>query len=149
MPPESKSGGGPRIGGGAKLIVLGSAIFGLAVVLILLFNQNGPYKIYQLRQERTRLDRENARLAEENTRLASTIDRLHHDPEMIQDLIRQELNFVKKNEIIIQLPEPGGAKPQSAVMPQLRQAPPNQEKAGAAGPRQAARKAPGAPRRSP
>ncbi len=149
MPPESTSGGGPRIAGGAKLIALASVIFGLAVVLILLFNPNGPYKIYQLRLERNRLDRENARLAEENLRLASTIDRLHHDPEMIQDLIRQELNFVKKDEIIIQLPEPGGAKPQAGVLPHPSPAPPKQEKAGVAGPRQAARKPPGAPRRSP
>jgi hypothetical protein len=36
--------------------------------------------------------------------LARTIDRLQHDPVLIQDLIRQELNFVKKNEIIFQFP---------------------------------------------
>ncbi len=51
-----------------------------------------------------RLEQENARLAAENTRLARTIDRLQHDPVLIQDLIRQELNFVKKNEIIFQFP---------------------------------------------
>jgi cell division protein FtsB len=149
VPPESTSGGGPRIAGRRQLIVLCSAIFGLAVIFLLLFNRHGHYKTYQLGQERTRLDWENARLAEENTRLGRTIDRLHHDPEMIQDLIRQELNFVQKNEIIIQLPEPGGPKPQAGVMPQPRPAPPQQDKAGAVGSRQAARKAPGAPRPAP
>ena len=45
------------------------------------------------------------------TRLARTIDRLQHDPEYIQDRIRQELNFVKPNEIIFQFPpeKPGTA----------------------------------------
>jgi cell division protein FtsB len=95
-----------------------SALFGLAASFFLLFNQNGPYKIYQLRQERNRLERETARLLEENTRLARTIDRLHSDPEMIQDLIRRELNYVKKNEIIIQLPEAVGPNPHAGALHQ-------------------------------
>jgi hypothetical protein len=49
-------------------------------------------------------------LAEESARLARTIDRLRRDPEFIQDLIRRDLNFVKKNEIIIQLPGAEGVK---------------------------------------
>ena len=70
--------------------------------------------------ERLHLDQENARLAEENARLARTIDRLQHDPEMIQDLIRRELNFVKKNEIIFQLPPDGQSKPAaSPALPRL------------------------------
>ena len=58
-----------------------------------------------------RLEQENIRLAAENDRLARTIDRLQHDPEYIQDRIRQELNFVKNNEIIFQFPpeKPGTA----------------------------------------
>jgi hypothetical protein len=60
--------------------------------------------MYSLGHERQRLEKENARLAAENARLARTIDRLQHDPVLIQDLIRQELNFVKKNEIIFQYP---------------------------------------------
>lgn len=149
MPPESTSGGGLRIAGRRKLLVLCSVIFGLTVVFVLLFSQHSLYKIYQLRQERNRLDRESVRLLEENTRLARTIDRLHNDPEMIQDLIHRELNFVKKNEIIIQLPEARGPKPPAGVMPQSRPSPPKQEKAGTAGARQAAKKAPGEPRRAP
>lgn len=149
MPPESTPGGGPRVAGGRKLFALGIAILGLAIVSILLFSQHGFYKVYQLRQERTRLDRENARLAEENTRLARTIDRLHHDPEMIQDLIRRELNFVKKNEIIIQMPEPGGPKPQVSVKPQTHPSSPKREKNGADDSSQTAKKAPGASRRAP
>jgi hypothetical protein len=35
---------------------------------------------------------------------------------MIQDLIRRELNFVKKNEIIIQLPTPEKDKPVKAMI---------------------------------
>ena len=57
------------------------------------------------------MEQDNLRLAAENDRLARTIDRLQHDPECIQDRIRQELNFVKKNELIFQFPpdKPGTA----------------------------------------
>jgi cell division protein FtsB len=89
----------------------------VAVISIVLFSHKGLYNIYRLSQERTRLERENARLGEENARLARTIDRLQHDPEMIQDLIRRELNYVKKNEIIIQLPDETGKKPVAGEVP--------------------------------
>ena len=76
------------------------------------------YQIYRLRQEKSRLDAENHKLSEENLRVARTIDRLHNDPAMIQDLIRQELNFVKKNEIIIQLSPSERDKPvKAAIIP--------------------------------
>lgn len=149
MPPESTSGGGPRITGGRKTFALCTVIFSLAVIVIVLFSHQGLYKIYRLRQERARLERENARLAEENTRLARTIDRLHHDPEMIQDLIRRELNFVKKNEIIIQFPGEGGAKPPVGAAPRPRPLPPQYEKIVSDSPRHKEKKAPGAPRRAP
>ncbi len=98
------------------------AIITLALVMVLVFlvffSHRGIFQIYHLRQERNRLDLENQRLGEENTKLARTIDRLRNDPDMIQDLIRKELNFVKKNEIIIQLPPRGEDGPvKAAVLP--------------------------------
>jgi cell division protein FtsB len=103
-----------KVGGSHKL--LAAIILGLALVmaLVILFSHRGLYQIYRFRHERLRLEQENARLAAENARLARTIDRLHHDPEMIQDLIRQELNFVKRNEIIFQFPP---EKPAAAATP--------------------------------
>jgi hypothetical protein len=75
------------------------------MMLVILFSHRGLYQIYRLRHERVRLEQENARLEQENLRLARTVDRLHHDPVLIQDLIRKELNFVKPNEIIFQFPQ--------------------------------------------
>ncbi len=92
-------------------------ILGVVMILAVVFlSHRGLYQIYREHQEQLRLDQENARLAEENARLARTIDRLQNDPEMIQDLIHQELNFVKKNEIIFQLP-PGQLQPAASPSP--------------------------------
>jgi len=104
--------------GGYRLLVGIALTMGVVMVLVVLFSHRGLYQIYRFRHERLRLDQENARLAAENLRLARTIDRLHNDPIFIQDLIRQELNFVKKNDIIFQFPpeKPG---------PMAEQYPPN------------------------
>ncbi|MEW6387300.1 MAG: septum formation initiator family protein [Thermodesulfobacteriota bacterium] len=88
-----------------------SIALSLALAFIVYCSHRGLYQVYLLKQEQLRLDQENARLAEENARLARTIDRLQHDPEMIQDLIRKELNFVKPNEIILQLSPGDGSSP--------------------------------------
>lgn len=98
--------------GSPKLLVGVTIALGLLILAIVIFSHRGLYQIYRFRHDLVRLDQENARLAEENARLTRTIDRLQNDPEMIQEFIRRELNFVKKNEIIFQLP-PGRESKQS------------------------------------
>jgi hypothetical protein len=88
------------------------------MIMVIVFSHRGFYNVYRFRQEWHRLEQDNLRLAAENDHLARTIDRLQHDPEYIQDQIRQELNFVKKNELIFQFPpeKPGTApNPTAAV----------------------------------
>ena len=102
---------------------------GLVLAFLVLFTHQGLYRIYRLHQERQSLERETSRLAAENDRLARTIDRLQHDPELIQDLIHRELNFIKKNEIIFQLPPEGGKK--SSLAPAQPQADPRRLQHGA------------------
>ncbi|MEW6657147.1 MAG: septum formation initiator family protein [Thermodesulfobacteriota bacterium] len=94
---------------------------GLVLAFLAIFCHQGLYRIYCLRQERQSLEQETNRLAAENSRLARTIDRLRHDPEMIQDLIRRELNFIRKNDIIIQFPQPAGKN--QALPPRAQAAP--------------------------
>jgi cell division protein FtsB len=101
----------PKVGGSYKLLAGIALIVGLAMVFVILFSHRGFYNVFRFRQEWLRLEQDNVRLAAENDRLARTIDRLQHDPEYIQDRVRQELNFVKKNELIFQFPpdKPGTA----------------------------------------
>jgi cell division protein FtsB len=92
------------VGGSYKLLAGIALIVGVSMVLVILFSHRGFYNVFRFRQEWLRLEQDNVRLAAENDRLTRTIDRLQHDPEYIQDRIRQELNFVKKNELIFQFP---------------------------------------------
>jgi len=93
-----------KVGGGYKLLGGIALVVGVSMVLVILFSHHGFYNVFRFRQDWLRLEQENARLAAENDRLGRSIDRLQHDPEYIQDRIRQELNFVKKNELIFQFP---------------------------------------------
>jgi len=120
-PPETA-----RLKVNPRLLLGGALALAVALFMALIFSHRGPYQIYRFKAERQRLEQENARLAEENDRLARTIDRLQHDPEMIQDLIRRELNFVKKNEIIFQLPPNLGVK--SETPPAVKSEPASREK---------------------
>ncbi len=96
------------------LLLVGVTLaLGALLGFLVFFSHRGLYQIYRFRTERTLQEQDNARLAAENERLARTIDRLQHDPEFIQDLIRRELNFVKKNEVIFQLPPALGTKPEA------------------------------------
>jgi cell division protein FtsB len=93
-----------KVGGGYRLLAGIALIMGVSMVLVILFSHHGFYNVFRFRQDWLRLEQENVRLAAENDRLARSIDRLQHDPNYIQDRIRQELNFVKKNELIFQFP---------------------------------------------
>jgi len=107
-----------KVRGGYKLLAGIGLTMGVCMVLAILFSHRGFYNVFRFRQEAVRLEQENVRLAAENNRLTRTIDRLQHDPEYIQDRIRQELNFIKKNEIIFQFPpeKPGTAPNLSATV---------------------------------
>jgi cell division protein FtsB len=101
-----------KVGGGYKLLAGIALAVVVCMALVILFSHRGFYNVYRFHQEWLRLEQENSRLAADNDRLARSIDRLQHDPEYIQDRIRQDLNFVKKNELIFQFPpEASGAAP--------------------------------------
>lgn len=108
--------GAKKVKGNRKLLVGVGLSLGVVLGLVL-FNHRGIYQIYRFHHDRQHLDQENARLTAENERLARTIDRLQHDPEFIQEYIRRELNFVKRNEIIFQLPPDGPAPTAAAPTP--------------------------------
>ena len=47
-------------------------------------------------------------------RLKLRIDRLRHDPGMLERLAREDLGLVRPGDMIVELPEPGAAPPSTA-----------------------------------
>ena len=62
-----------------------------------------------LRKERDQLTEKNQLLNHENLTLSDEIDRLQNDPKYIENIARQELGMVGKDELIL--------KPQSSPKP--------------------------------
>ena len=85
----------------------------------MLFGDKGLFRLYKLRQEREQLLQVNINLKDENERLVKIIDRLQNDREFIEDTIRKELNFIKKNEVIYQLAPEVGSGPKVTQAPAL------------------------------
>lgn len=82
------------------------SLAGLALFSLLLFIVFGDYGLADynlLRQERDRLLLKNAQLEAENRSLYRQIERLKTDLDYIENVARQELGMIGKDEVIIQL----------------------------------------------
>ncbi len=72
------------------------------MLLFALLGGRGIMQIYQLKEERNRIQESNARLQEENRKLAEKINRLRTNKEEVEKVAREELGLVKKGEIVYQ-----------------------------------------------
>jgi cell division protein FtsB len=82
------------------LAFLALLIFG--VLLFAIFGSRGLMQIYQMREERDRIQMSNARLEDENKKLAEQIRRLRTDKDEIERIAREEMMLVGKGEIVYQ-----------------------------------------------
>jgi len=72
------------------------------VLFFAVFGSRGLMQIYQLREERDRIQMSNARLMDENKKLADQIRRLRNDKDEIERIARGEMMLVGKGEIVYQ-----------------------------------------------
>ena len=95
-------------------IMLSMAILILfSMLLLIVFAENGLVDLNSLRKERDRLVEKNESLARDNLVLYNEIERLKNDDKYIENIARQELGMIGKNEMIL--------KPQSVSGKRLKQ----------------------------
>ncbi len=95
-------------------IMLSTAILiFLSMLLLIVFAENGLVDLNYLRKERDRLVEINESLARNNLVLYNEIERLKNDDKYIENIARQELGMIGKNEMIL--------KPQSVSGKRLKQ----------------------------
>lgn len=90
------------------LIKLWAMAGGLLVVAILggaLFGDDGVTRHERLRSELDHVNELNAKLAADNRRLAIEAKALRHDPGYIESAIREELGWVRNDELIFIFPK--------------------------------------------
>ncbi|HID30056.1 MAG TPA: septum formation initiator family protein [Desulfobacterales bacterium] len=82
------------------------AATGIAVLFSFLFvialGDRGAVDLYQLRLRKARLDTSNLELRKKNQALYRSIQRLKNDVEFIENIARNELGMVAKDEMVYQ-----------------------------------------------
>ena len=89
----------------ALTILLLSSLF-----LFIVFGENGLVDLNRLKKERDNLLQKNEALTQENLSLYREIERLKNDPEYVENVARQELGVIGKDEVIFKTPKSRKAK---------------------------------------
>lgn len=80
---------------------------GLVVVfsflLLIFFGENTLLELNRLKKDKNVLIKKNEELVQQNDIMYNEIDRLKHDPKYIENVARQELGMIGKNEIIFKI----------------------------------------------
>jgi len=77
------------------------------ILFFTVFGERGLLRIYEMRQEKKRIDEKVSELKTENDKLRTEIAALHNDRYHLERIARKELGLVKPNEIIYQFPPAG------------------------------------------
>lgn len=75
------------------------------VALSMAVGEHGFVHLWKLRQEQQTLESEAVTLLQENTGLRDRINRLQNDNGYLEKVVREELRFAKKGEIVYQFRE--------------------------------------------
>ena len=73
-------------------------------LLLIFFGDNTLLELNHLKKERNLIIKMNEELVRQNDLMYNEIERLKRDPKYIENVARQELGMIGKNEIILKLP---------------------------------------------
>ena len=92
-------------------ILLAFAIIVLfSLLMFTLYGENGLADLYRLKTERDILLKKNDELIRENLSLYREIERLKNDPEYVENVARNELGVIGKDEVVIKVKKGGKGK---------------------------------------
>jgi len=89
-------------------------LFSLAILLMfsmllfILFGDSGLADLRLLKMERDRLIEKNDKRAQDNLLLYREIDRLKNDLQYIENVARQELGMIGKDEVVVKINDSSG-----------------------------------------
>ncbi len=77
------------------------------ILFFTVFGERGLLRIYEMRQEKHKIEQKVTNLLKENDVLRQEIALLHNDRRYIERIARKDLGLVKPNEVIYQFPKTG------------------------------------------
>ncbi|MCC7075108.1 MAG: septum formation initiator family protein [Deltaproteobacteria bacterium] len=92
-----------------RVLLAVSVVAALAVGTYTVLAPSGLARWFSLRDEERVLDGQLELALRENAALALEVQRLQSDPRVVEEAAREELGYVKKDELVLMVPE-GGAR---------------------------------------
>lgn len=89
-----------------KILLCMVVLLLMFTALFILYSDNGLFDFQLLETEKKQLVKENQRLEHQNLMLYREIDRLKTDLKYIENVARQELGMVGKDEVILRMEQP-------------------------------------------
>jgi cell division protein FtsB len=74
-----------------------------SLLIFTIFGENGLSDLYRIKTERDILLKKNDKLIRENLSLYREIERLKNDPEYVENVARNELGVIGKDEVVIKV----------------------------------------------
>ena len=71
-----------------------------SMLFLIIFGDNGLVDFVLIKGERDSLIEKNEKLNQENLNMYREIDRLKNDPKFVENVVRQELGVIAKDEVI-------------------------------------------------
>jgi cell division protein FtsB len=94
-----------------KNILLVVAILSMFLMLMfIVVGKNGLTDLYKLKTKKDNLVRKNEEITKKNLSLYREIDRMKNDPKYVENVARQELGVIGKDEVIIKVKKTKRAK---------------------------------------
>jgi cell division protein FtsB len=93
----------PRLLGSGAVVLL---TLGLAV-----YGGNQVLRVSHLRQQMETMERDIVTLRARAEELSRTVERLRHDPALIEKLAREEFGYVRPDETVLKFPSAGRGAP--------------------------------------
>ena len=90
-----------------NILLAFSIIVLFSLLMFALFGENGLADLYRLKTERDILIKKNDELIRENLSLYREIERLKNDPEYVENVARNELGVIGKDEVVIKVKKGG------------------------------------------
>ncbi|MCK4467899.1 MAG: septum formation initiator family protein [Desulfobacterales bacterium] len=81
-----------------------------SMLLLIIFGDNGLVDFVLIKGEKDRLVEKNEKLNQENLNMYREIDRLKNDPKFVENVVRQELGVIGKDEVIFKTGKNQGNK---------------------------------------
>ena len=81
-----------------------------SLFLLIICGDNGLVDFVLIKGEKDRLVEQNEKLNKENLNMYREIDRLKNDPKLVENVVRQELGVIGKDEVIFKTGKNQGNK---------------------------------------